>query len=116
MESLDDNVRETSNLDREGELMTNKTLTIRRSDIADSGALARLAVLDSSSALSGDALVAEVGDELWAAVEIDTGAAIADPFRPSADLVDLLRLRVEHMRGQGAGVRRRLASLLPRAA
>jgi hypothetical protein len=96
--------------------MTNKTLTIRRSDVADSGALARLAVLDSSSPLTRDALIAEVGDELWAAVEIDTGSAIADPFRPSADLVDLLRLRVEHMRADSAGPRRRLASLLPRAA
>jgi hypothetical protein len=114
MAPVDDNVRATSNLDREGEPMTNKTLTIRRSDVADSGALARLAALDSSSALTGDALVAEVGHELWAAVEIDTGSAIADPFRPSADLVDLLRLRVEHMRRGSAGQRRRLASLLPR--
>ena len=96
--------------------MTNKSLTIRRSDVADSGALARLAVLDSSSALTGDALVAEVGDELWAAVEVDTGIAIADPFRPSADLVDLLRLRAEHMRADGARARRRFASLLPRPA
>jgi hypothetical protein len=108
--------RGTSNLDREGELMTNKSLTIRRSDVADSGALARLAVLDSSAPLSGDALVAEVGDELWAAVEIDTGIAVADPFRPSADLVDLLRLRAGHLRGDGVGARRRLAFLLPRPA
>jgi hypothetical protein len=96
--------------------MSNKTLTIRRSDVTDSGALARLAVLDSSSSFTGDALIAEVGDELWAAVEIDTGSAIADPFRPSAVLVDLLRLRVEHMRADSAGPRRRFASLLPRAA
>ena len=93
--------------------MTDKTLTIRRSDVADSGALARLAVLDSSSPLSGDALVAEVGDELWAAVEIDTGSAIADPFRPSANLVDLLRLRSEHMRAIEAN---RASDARPRSA
>jgi hypothetical protein len=99
-----------------GEPMSNKTLTIRRSDVADSGALARLAALDSSSPLTGDAVIAEVGREIWAAVEIDSGNVIADPFRPSADLVDLLRVRVEHLRSEGSGQRRRLARLLPRAA
>jgi hypothetical protein len=95
--------------------MTHQTLTIRRADFGDSAALARLAALDSSSPLLGDALVAEVEDEVWAAVEIDSGSAIADPFRPSADLVDLLRFRVERMRAE-LGRRGRLASLLPRAA
>jgi hypothetical protein len=116
MGMVDHNVRGTSNLVWKGKLITNKTLTIRRADAADAGALARLAALDSSSALSGDSLVAEVGGELWAAVEIDSGSAIADPFRPSADLVDLLRLRVGHMHSEQAGGRRRFASLLPRAA
>ncbi len=96
--------------------MTNRALTIRRADVADFDALARLAALDSSSPPGGgDHLIAEVGDELWAAVDVDTGSAIADPFRPSADLVELLRFRVERMRAESRG-RRRLASLLPRAA
>jgi hypothetical protein len=98
------------------EAMTDRTLTIRRADITDAGALNRLAALDSSSPPVGDSLVAEVGQELWAAVEIDSGSAIADPFRPSADLVDLLRFRVESIRSEAAGQRRRFASLLPRAA
>ena len=96
--------------------MTDRTLTIRRADITDAGALNRLAALDSSSPPVGDSLVAEVGQELWAAVEIDSGSAIADPFHPSADLVELLRFRVESIRSEAAGHRRRLASLLPRAA
>ena len=54
--------------------------------------------------------------EIWAAVEIDTGSAIADPFRPSADLVELLRFRAERVRAAATGRRGRLASLLPRAA
>ena len=66
--------------------MTDKTLTIRLAEVADAGALARLAALDSSSPPTGAALVAEVGDELWAAIEIDSGTAIADPFRPSGEL------------------------------
>ncbi len=43
-----------------------------------------------------------MGEELWAAVELDSGAAIADPFRPSGELVELLRFRAERIRG-GAG-------------
>jgi hypothetical protein len=93
--------------------MTEKTLTIRPADLADLAGLDRLAALDSASPPTGDVLVAEVGGELWAAVEIDTGVAIADPFRPSGDLVDLLHL---HLRGERRAARRPLERLLPRAA
>jgi hypothetical protein len=96
--------------------MTDQTLTIRRSQAADSRALARLAALDSSSPLTGPSLIAEVGREVWAAVDIGSGSAIADPFRPSGDLVALLRLRAESVRGAQAAERRGLTSLLPRAA
>jgi hypothetical protein len=93
--------------------MTDKTLTIRPADLADLAGLDRLAALDSASPPTGDALVAEVGGELWAAVELDSGAAIADPFRPSGELVDLLRL---HARAERRSERRALGRLLPRAA
>jgi hypothetical protein len=96
--------------------MTDKTLTIRRADAPDGGALARLAALDSSYPPTGDTLLAEVGDELWAAVEVDTGAAIADPFRPSGELVDLLRLRASLATGAARRERRSLGRLLPRTA
>jgi hypothetical protein len=97
--------------------MTDMTLTIRRADAADAGALVRLAALDSSFPPTGEMLLAEVGDELWAAVEVDTGAAIADPFRPSGDLVDLLRLRASLETGAERAERRHaLSRLLPRAA
>ncbi len=80
--------------------MTDLSLTIRRAGVADSGALVRLAALDSAKPPAGDSLVAEVGGELWAAIEIESGAAIADPFRPSADLVELLRFRARRMRSE----------------
>ncbi len=96
--------------------MTDKTLTIRRADATDTGALVRLAALDSASPPTGEALLAEVGDELWAAVEVDSGAAIADPFRPSGELVDLLRLQVSLDGRAKRPERRALARLLPRAA
>jgi len=93
--------------------MTDKTLTIRPADLADSAGLDRLAALDSASPPTGDVLVAEVGGELWAAIDLDSGSAIADPFRPSGELVELLRLSA---RGESRAERRALGRLLPRAA
>jgi hypothetical protein len=92
--------------------MTENTLTIRPADLADLAGLDRLAALDSARPPTGDVLVAEVGGELWAAVEVDTGAAIADPFRPSGDLVTLLR---HHAQG-GKREKRALRRLLPHPA
>jgi hypothetical protein len=95
--------------------MTDRTLTIRRAHPSDKGALVRLAALDSASPPAGDALLAEVGGELWAAVELSSGAAIADPFRPSGELVDLLRLQAS-LESRPRTDRRVLGRLLPRAA
>jgi hypothetical protein len=96
--------------------MTNTTLTIRRAAARDLAAVADLAALDSSSPPTGEVLLAEVGHELWAAIELDSGAAIADPFRPSGDVVELLRFRAERARGEAARERRSASRLLPRAA
>ena len=96
--------------------MTDTTLTIRPADAADAGALFRLAALDSAYPPTGDMLIAEVGAELWAAIDVDTGDTIADPFRPSGDLVDLLRLRASLLNGRERTARGPLARLLPRAA
>jgi hypothetical protein len=95
--------------------MNNTALTIRRATAADAFALRRLAAIDSASPPTGDVLLAEMDSELWAAVSVETGAAIADPFRPSGDLVDLLRFRADGLRGHGHA-HRGLARLLPRAA
>ena len=92
--------------------MTDHTLTIRRADLADLAALDRLAELDSASPPTGEALVAEVGGELWAALEVSTGSAIADPFRPSGEVVELLRKHASGAKRE----RRTLGRLLPRAA
>ena len=96
--------------------MNNTALTIRRATAADAFALRRLAAIDSASPPTGDVLLAEMGNELWAAISIESGAAIADPFRPSRDLVDLLRFRAERMRSHDHAVGGALARLLPRAA
>jgi hypothetical protein len=108
-----DNCSSQIELIERGTQMTNSALTIRPADLADLAGLDRLAALDSASPPTGHVLVAEVGGELWAAVDVDSGAAIADPFRPSGDLVELLRL---HARGERRSPRRTFGRLLPRAA
>jgi hypothetical protein len=84
--------------------MTMLDITIRSARDADAVALHRLAVLDSSHVPAGALLVAEVGGDLVAAAS-DHGV-IADPFRPTADVVDLLRLRAAALRAPRTAARR----------
>jgi hypothetical protein len=91
-------------------------LTIRRATAADTSAVRRLAALDSAFPPTGDVLLAEMGDELWAALSVDTGVAVADPFRPSRDLVDLLRFRADRLTRDSRSHRGLRTHLLPRAA
>ena len=68
-----------------------ETITIRTSQADDAGELLRLAALDSAEPIHGDALLAEVNGRLRAALPLDGGRAIADPFARSAEVVTLLR-------------------------
>jgi hypothetical protein len=71
-----------------------ETLTIRLAGSADTAALDRLAQLDSAPPPTPvPMLVAEVAGELLAALPLDGGSAIADPFRPTAELVAILAER-----------------------
>ena len=74
------------------------SLTLRMAVPADAEALDRLAQLDSRRAPRGAVIVAEVGGELWAAVSIDDGHAVADPVRPTGELVALLLERSLQLR------------------
>jgi hypothetical protein len=64
----------------------------------DRVAVAELAELDGRPAPAGETLLAEVDGKLWAAVGVDDGAAVADPFLPTADVVWLLQIRAEQER------------------
>jgi hypothetical protein len=71
----------------------NEHIVIRRAAATDDSTIAALAVLDGGrERLDGDILVAEAGGRLRAAVG-SNGTAISDPFWPSAELVDMLRVR-----------------------
>ena len=58
----------------------------------------RLAELDSREVPTGDVLLAETDDELVAALSLSTGERVADPFRHTADVVDLLAYRARGLR------------------
>ena len=66
------------------------SLVLRPATSADSYELERLAALDSARPLEGDVLLAYAGGELRAALSVDSGRHVADPFWPTADLVELL--------------------------
>jgi hypothetical protein len=79
------------------------SISLRLARPADRAALARLAALDRAPALHGDVLVAESGGALRAALSLGEDRAVADPFAPTAELVELLRTRAALLRGAPAG-------------
>ena len=94
-------------------------VTLRPCTEADGRALLRLAQRDSAAPLSSGAiLAAERGGRLLAAICLREDRLIADPFEPTSDLVELLRLRAAQLRGEGrrSGFRARLTRPERRAA
>ena len=91
-----------------------QNVTVRRSTSGDESALARLAALDSASPPRGPALIAEADTRVLAALPMGSGRPIADPFEPTAELVQLLELRRSQMdaAGRESGRARSFRSLL----
>src|SRR3954467_13782108 len=78
-----------------GLMARNEQIVIRSARTADEQAVAALGVLDGGRHMpTGHVLVAEVGGRIRAAVG-SNGAAISDPFWPSAELVSMLRVQTE---------------------
>jgi hypothetical protein len=74
-----------------------RPLTIRMSRPADREPITRVARLDSQWPPGEPLLVAEVDEEIVAALSLETGVVIANPFKRTADVVALLRLRAEQL-------------------
>jgi hypothetical protein len=87
------------------------TIQIRAARDEDARLLLRLAAMDSAPALHDPVLIASLDGEPLAALSLRDGRAIADPFRPTADLLELLRTRARLMGARGAEDRRRRPSL-----
>jgi hypothetical protein len=90
-----------------GEAGREARLTVRPLTASDFEQVILLAELDSHPVPSGPTLVAELDGELVAALPLDGGEAIADPFRRSADVVALLQLRARQI-GRSQKPRREL--------
>jgi hypothetical protein len=82
------------------------SVVIRVATAVDVDDLRRLAALDSARALLGTVLVAESDGRIHAALSVDEGRAIADPFEPSAPLVELLETRASLLRTERRRARR----------
>src|SRR5450755_905 len=84
--------------DRQTSGMDFEHITLRRAGDSDARALATLAELDSQRLPDDEFLIGEVAGEPWAALGIGSGVLVADPYRPTVELVELLRLRARSMR------------------
>ena len=78
--------------------ITTPTISIRAATNGDGPALAHLAALDSAPVPFGPVLLAEVDGRPRAALSVDDGRVVGDPFARTANLVELLRV---HARATG---------------
>jgi hypothetical protein len=86
-------------------------VTVRWATPADEERLEVLAALDEAVLPPAPRLLGIVGDELWAAVSLSTGAVISDPFRRSAEVA-----RLVSERGRQLTIRDRRPGRFPRTA
>jgi hypothetical protein len=76
-------------------------IAIRVATPADEPALRRLAELDSALPVRGEVLIADADRIPVAAHALIERRTIADPFRPTAAIVELLEARADNLRRAG---------------
>jgi hypothetical protein len=77
-------------------------VTVRLATSADRAALDRLAALDDADRPAEPVLLGVISQRPVAALSLSDGHVVADPFRPTLELIELLRLRARQL---GAGER-----------
>jgi hypothetical protein len=105
----------------EGEAGGYVSVIVRLAGPNDWAAIHRLEQLEGRQLPAGPALLAEAGGSVLAARSLSRRELVADPWRPTAELVELLDLRSLHLRGElerrhrlrALGVRRLLRALAP---
>jgi len=107
-------LRRTSDPDLGG-YRRSPAVTIRWAMPEDARGVEILAELDDAPAPSGPLLLAVVGDELWVAFSVSTGAMVCDPFRPSAEVATLVRERARQLTVPEIGRRRAAVRRLQQA-
>jgi len=65
--------------------------SVRFAHPEEAGALQRLAQLDDAPELAGEILVATIDTDVVAALSLDDGRVVANPFVLTSDAVELLR-------------------------
>ena len=80
-------------------MLSAPALTIRPAGSDDAARVRRLAILDAGREPAGRVLVAEENGLVVAALSVDDGLVVADPFEPTAPAVALLRARAAALRG-----------------
>jgi hypothetical protein len=86
-------------------------VTVRLACADDAAALSHLSQLERRPGLAEPVLVADVEGAVLAARSLANGAALADPFRPTAQLSELLALRAAYLRPMTGGGRLRQSLL-----
>jgi hypothetical protein len=72
-------------------------ISLRLAATGDEAALEQLAQLSGRAHAQGPWMVAEVDGQLWAALPLAGGEPLIDPFRPTAELRELLSLRAKQL-------------------
>ena len=88
-----------------------ESIVLRLCRVHDDEALTRLAQLEGRTLPAGSFVVAELGGSIVAALPLGGGAPLADPFRPTAEIVPLLRLRAAQIANAQGASRSRLRVL-----
>jgi hypothetical protein len=91
---------------------------VRHATSADAARIRTVAHLDDRRLPGGPFLVAEMSDEVVAAMSLSSGVVVADPFRRTRDAADMLRLRAAQLaaRERQVAARQARAALRPAAA
>jgi hypothetical protein len=74
------------------------SVTVRLATSADRGAVEHLAELEQTSPPAAPVLLGVVMERPVAALSLSDNRVVADPFTPTRDLVELMRLRARQMR------------------
>lgn len=77
----------------ESKTIESTEIVIRVPGPEDLPRIARVAGLDSAQMPTGPMLVASVDGQIRAAISLDDGRVIADPFHRTSELADMLRIR-----------------------
>lgn len=82
---------------------TTPAMSIRMERADDVATIRRIAALDSAPVPASPVLLGMIDGEPVAAMSLTSGKLVADPFKPTAALTALLRLRADHLHGPARG-------------